>query len=310
MRRANVLGRLRLTPMTATATPPFGRLITAMVTPFHADGSLDLETARKLAAYLVDVQQNDTVLVSGTTGEAPTTTDAEKDTLLRAVVAEIGDRAQVLAGVGTFDTHHSCELARQAAAAGADGLLLVTPYYSRPPQDAIAAHFLQVADATELPILLYDIPHRAGVPIESRTLLQVAPHPNIVGVKDAKGQPAASAQVMAATDLAYYAGDDALLLPLMAVGGVGVVGTSTHFTGAATAEIIATYLAGDHEGALAKFRAVLPVYTGVFATQGCMLVKAGLAARGFGPAVLRAPLLAPTAAESAAFVKLLDAAGL
>ncbi len=296
--------------MTATTTPPFGRLITAMVTPFHADGSLDLQAARRLAAYLVDEQRNDAVVVSGTTGEAPTTTDEEKDVLLRTVVAEIGDRAQVLAGVGTFDTQHTLKLARQAATAGADGLLLVTPYYSRPPQDAVASHFLQVADATDLPILLYDIPHRSGIPIETNTLLQVAAHPNIVGVKDAKGQPAVSAQVMAATDLAYYAGDDAMLLPLMAVGGVGVVGTSTHFTGAATADIIATYLAGDWQGALAKYRAVLGVYTGVFATQGCMLVKAGLAARGFGPAVLRAPLLAPTEAESAAFVAILDAAGL
>lgn len=296
--------------MTAIATPPFGRLITAMVTPFHTDGSLDLATARKLAVHLVDVQRNDALVISGTTGESPTTSDEEKDALLRAVVAEVGDRAKVLAGVGTFDTEHTCALARQAAAAGADGLLVVTPYYSRPPQNAVAAHFLRVADETDLPILLYDIPHRAGVPIDSLTLLQLAEHPNIVGVKDAKGQPAASAQVMAASDLAYYAGDDAMLLPLMAVGGVGVVGTSTHFTGAATADIIETFLAGDHEGALAKFRAMLPVYTGVFATQGCMLVKAGLAARGFGPAVLRAPLLAPSEAEAAAFVAILDAAGL
>lgn len=296
--------------MTATATPPFGRLITAMVTPFHADGEIDLGQARKLAAHLVDVQRNDALVISGTTGEAPTTSDTEKDTLLRAVVAEVGDRAKVIAGVGTFNTDHTCELARQAAAAGADGLLVVTPYYSRPPQDAVAAHFKLVADATDLPILMYDIPHRSGIPIETRTIIELADHPNIVGVKDAKGQPAASAHVMAVTDLAYYAGDDAMLLPLLAVGGVGVVGTSTHFTGAATADIIATYLAGDHEGALARFRAVLPVYQGVFATQGCMLVKAGLAARGFGQAVLRPPLLAPSKAESDAFVQLLDAAGL
>lgn len=296
--------------MSSTATPPFGRLITAMVTPFAADGSIDYAQAEKLATHLVDVQCNDALVISGTTGEAPTTTDAEKDALLRTVVAAVGDRAAIIAGVGTFNTAHTVELARGAAAAGADGLLVVTPYYSRPPQDAIAAHFLTVAEATDLPVVLYDIPHRTGVPIDTATLLRVAEHPRIVAVKDAKGQPAASAQVMAETDLAYYAGDDAMLLPLMAVGGSGVVGTSTHFTGAVTAEIIAAFLSGDHAGALEKFRAILPVYAGVFATQGCMLVKAGLAARGFSAAVLRPPLLPAPPAQAAAFVALLDAAGL
>ncbi len=281
-----------------------------MVTPFAADGSIDHAEAEKLATHLVDVQRNDALVVSGTTGEAPTTTDDEKDALLHTVVGAVGDRARIIAGVGTFDTAHSIDLARRAAAAGADGLLVVTPYYSRPPQDAIAAHFLSVADATDLPVVLYDIPHRSGVPIETSTLLRVAEHPHIVAVKDAKGQPAASAQVMAETDLAYYAGDDAMLLPLLAIGGAGVVGTSTHFTGVATAGIIDAFLTGDPAGALARFRAVLPVYSGVFATQGCMLVKAGLAARGFAPAVLRPPLLAATAEQAAAFVAILDAAGL
>lgn len=296
--------------MTATVTPPFGRLVTAMVTPFAADGSIDHAEVEKLATYLVDDQRNDALVVSGTTGEAPTTSDAEKDALLRTVVAAVGDRAKIIAGVGTFNTAHSIELSRRAEAAGADGLLVVTPYYSRPPQAGVLAHFLSVADATDLPILLYDIPHRTGTPIGMPTLLRAAEHPHIVGVKDALGQPAASAQVMAATDLAYYAGDDAMLLPLMAVGGVGVVGTSTHFTGAATTEIIAAFQAGDIGGALERFRAILPVYTGVFATQGCMLVKAGLAARGFGPARLRSPLIPPTDAETGAFVRLLDQAGL
>jgi 4-hydroxy-tetrahydrodipicolinate synthase len=290
--------------------PPFGRLVTAMVTPFASDGSLDLDTAAALATYLVDEQRNDTLVINGTTGESPTTSDDEKLRLLKTVVAAVGDRAQIIAGVGTFDTAHTIHLAQQAAGAGVDGLLVVTPYYSRPPQDALAAHFLAVADATDRPLILYDIPHRTGVPIETETLLKVAEHPRIVAVKDAKAQTVQSAVVMANSDLAYYAGDDGMLLPLLAVGGVGVIGTSTHFSGARTAEVIAAWLAGDIEGAIARYRALLGVYQGVFATQGVMLVKAGLAARGRSAGSVRAPLLDASEAQTTTFVALLDAAGL
>ncbi len=294
-----------------TVTPPFGRLITAMVTPFTPDGSaIDHEAAAQLATHLVDVQKNNSLVINGTTGESPTTTDAEKAELLATVKAAVGDRAQIIAGVGTYDTRHTCELSRQAAEVGADGLLVVTPFYSRPPQNAIVAHFAAVAAATDLPILIYDIPHRAGVPIETATMMTLAELPTIVGVKDAKGQPASSAQVMAATDLAYYAGDDAMLLPLLAVGGVGVVGTSTHFSGARTAEVIRAWLSGNADEAIELYRAVLGVYTGVFATQGVMLVKAGLAARGFDRWPVRLPLLDASEVETAAFVAALDAAGL
>jgi 4-hydroxy-tetrahydrodipicolinate synthase len=289
---------------------PFGRLVTAMVTPFHDDGSLNVAEARRLAAHLVDDQDNDALVINGTTGESPTTTDAEKLALLEAVVAEVGDRAKVIAGVGTFDTAHTIELAGQAEQSGAHGLLVVTPYYSRPPQDAVADHFLTVADATSLPIIIYDIPHRTGTPVETATLTRVGGHPHIVAVKDAKGLPVASAQVIAATGLAYYAGDDGMVLPLLAVGGVGVVGTSTHFTGRRTKKVIEAFLAGDVEGAVAGYRELLGVYTGVFATQGCMLVKAGLAARGFAPGGVRKPLLNATSEQAAAFVATLEAAGL
>jgi 4-hydroxy-tetrahydrodipicolinate synthase len=281
-----------------------------MVTPFAADGSVDLDKAADLATYLVDEQRNDALVINGTTGESPTTSDDEKLRLLQTVIAAVGDRAQIIAGVGTFDTAHTLHLARQAAGVGADGLLVVTPYYSRPPQDALAAHFLAVADATEVPVILYDIPHRAGVPIETETLLKVAEHPRIVAVKDAKGLPVQSAIVMANSDLAFYAGDDAMLLPLMAVGGAGVVGTSTHFSGARTAEVIAAWLAGDISGAISAYRALLGVYQGVFATQGVMLVKAGLAARGRDVGGVRAPLLNASESQTKTFVSLLDAAGL
>jgi 4-hydroxy-tetrahydrodipicolinate synthase len=289
---------------------PFGRLITAQVTPFHDDGSLNLDEAKRLAAHLVDVQGNDALVINGTTGESPTTTDAEKFALLQAVIAEVGDRAKIIAGVGTFDTHHTIELAKQAEQAGASGLLVVTPYYSRPPQDALADHFVTVADATEVPMMIYDIPHRSGVPVETATMITLGAHPKIVAVKDAKGLPVASAQVMKATNLAYYAGDDGMTLPLMAVGGVGVVGTSTHFTGRGTKAMIEAFVAGDVAGAVARNAALLDVFTGVFATQGAMLVKAGLAARGFQPGPMRKPLLSASPAQAATFVALLDAAGL
>lgn len=289
---------------------PFGRVQTAMVTPFNADGSVNLSEAKRLAAHLVDDQGNDALVINGTTGESPTTTDAEKAELVAAVVAEVGDRAKVVAGVGTFNTHHTIELARQAEQAGAHGVLVVTPYYSRPPQDALADHFVTVADATELPVMIYDIPHRSGIPIETETLIQIAQHPRIVAVKDAKGQVVASAQVIAATDLAFYSGDDAATLPLLAVGGVGVVGTSTHFTGRRTGAMIEAYLSGEVSLAAELNASLLPVYLGVFATQGCLLVKAGLQARGFAPGPVRKPLLPASAEQAATFVAILDAAGL
>ncbi|MFB9619982.1 4-hydroxy-tetrahydrodipicolinate synthase [Brooklawnia cerclae] len=290
--------------------PILGRLMTAMVTPLDGDGAVDLKRAQQLASRLVDEQRNDCVLVNGTTGEAPTTSDEEKAALVSAVKEAIGDRAKVLAGVGTFDTAHSVELCRQAAMAGADGLLAVTPYYSLPPQDALVAHFQTLAGATDLPMVLYDIPHRAGRPIETASLLELARHRNIVGVKDAKNDIVASAQVMAQTDLAYYAGDDAKVLPLLAVGAVGVVGTSTHFTGRRTRQLLDAWLAGDRDEALRVYRALLPVYTGVFATQGVMLVKAGLAHQGFPVGGLREPLRPASDEQAAAFAAVLDAADL
>ncbi len=302
-----------LETVTATAVsvePVFGRLITAMVTPFHADGSIDLDTARKLACRLVDEQRNDSLVINGTTGESPTTSDDEKRLLIEVVVDEVGDRAQVIAGVGTFSTAHTIELAHQATAAGADGLLVVTPYYSRPPQDALVAHFRAVADAAEAPIMIYDIPHRSGVPVDSATFLAIADHPFIVAVKDAKGQVVASSRVIAETNLSYYAGDDAITLPLLSVGGVGVVGTATHFTGRRMREMIDAFDAGRLDEALALHQALLPVMTGVFATQGVMLVKAGLAHVGFPVGGLRGPLLPASDEEAARFAAILDAADL
>ncbi len=296
-------------PASAPARP-FGRLLTAMVTPFDVTGGLDLDAAARLATYLVDEQHNDGLVISGTTGESPTTSDAEKADLLAAVVDAVGDRAHVVAGVGTFDTVHSIHLAEQAAKAGAHGLLCVTPYYSRPPQSGLLAHFRAVADATDLPTLLYDIPHRSGVPIATETLIALAEHERIVGVKDAKGDLAATSRVIAETGLAYYSGEDALTLPLLSVGGVGVVGTSTHFSGAPTAELIDAFARGDVAAALARHRQLLPIYTGIFRTQGTILVKAGLRLRGLDVGPVRMPLVEATEHEISHLAQDLAAAGL
>jgi 4-hydroxy-tetrahydrodipicolinate synthase len=290
--------------------PPFGRLLTAMVTPFTGDGSLDLDAAAGLASYLIDDLGNDGLVISGTTGESPTTSDAEKADLLRVVLDAVGDRATILAGVGTFNTEHTLELAATAAKLGANGLLVVTPYYSKPPQAGILEHFRRVADATEVPLMLYDIPGRAGIAIATDTMLRLAEHPRIVGVKDAKGDLAASARVIAQTDLAYYSGDDAMTLPLLSVGAVGVVGTSTHFSAVGTKQLIKAYLDGDVAAALQLHQQLLPIYTGIFATQGCILVKAGLRLQGRDVGGLRSPLIDATAAEVEGLRAALAAAGL
>jgi 4-hydroxy-tetrahydrodipicolinate synthase len=276
---------------------PFGRLLTAMVTPFARDGSLDVEGAQRLAAYLVDEQRNDALVISGTTGESPTTTDAEKETLLRAVVDAVGDRAKIVAGVGTNNTAHTIELAHAAEKAGAHGVLVVTPYYNKPPQAGVAKHFLAVADAVGLPMMVYDIPHRTGTAIATETMCRIAEHERIVAVKDAKGDLTASSWVTTRTDLAYYSGDDAATLPLLAIGGVGLVGTSTHFTGTIAKDMIEAYERGDVTAARDLHRRALPLFTGIFRVPGTMLVKAGLNARSLPAGPVRPPLVDATDAE-------------
>jgi 4-hydroxy-tetrahydrodipicolinate synthase len=289
---------------------PFGRLLTAMVTPFGVSGELDLDAAVALATYLVDEQGNDGLVINGTTGESPTTSDAEKADLVRAVADSVGDRAHLQSGVGTFDTVHTIHLAEQAAKAGAHGLLVVTPYYSRPPQAGLLAHFRAVADSTELPVVLYDIPGRSGTAIQTETLIELAGHQRIVAVKDAKGDLVGSSRVLAETDLAYYSGDDAATLPLLSVGAVGVIGTSTHFSGLDTLAMIEAFERGDVAEATRLHRRLLPIYTGIFRTQGTILVKAGLKLRGRDVGPVRLPLVDATAHEISHLREDLAAAGL
>src|SRR5919112_2463925 len=251
---------------------PFGRVLTAMVTPFTDDGKLDVEGAQRLAAHLVK-RGHDGLVVSGTTGESPTTSDEEQLTVLRAVLEAVGDRASVVAGVGTNDTAHTIEKARAAAAAGAHGLLVVTPYYNKPPQAGLLRHFTAAADATDLPVMLYDIPPRSIVPIEVETLVRLAEHPRIVAVKDAKGNLGDVAWTLARTDLAYYSGEDMLNFPLLALGAVGVVSVVGHLVGPRLAELIGAVESGDLVKARAVNESLLPVYTGVFRTQGVIMTK-------------------------------------
>ncbi|EFT04016.1 4-hydroxy-tetrahydrodipicolinate synthase [Cutibacterium acnes] len=288
------------------SAPVFGRLLTAMVTPMTFDGAVDLRRTGELAHKLVEEQNNDGIVVNGTTGESPTTTDSEKAEIVKAVVEAVGSDAAVVAGVGTNDTAHTIELAHQAAEAGADGLLVVTPYYSKPSQAGIIEHFTAVADATDLPIMLYDIPGRTGTPIETKTLIELADHARIVAVKDAKGLVVESATVMASTTLAYYSGDDAITPALLSVGGVGLVGTSTHFTGRRMHEVIDAYVDGRIDEALSTYREILPVLTGIFAAQGATMVKAGLAHQGFTVGRVRPPQTMPTPEQAETFFGVLD----
>ena len=288
------------------SAPVFGRLLTAMVTPMTFDGAVDLRRTGELAHKLVEEQNNDGIVVNGTTGESPTTTDSEKAEIVKAVVEAVGSDAAVVAGVGTNDTAHTIELAHQAAEAGADGLLVVTPYYSKPSQAGIIEHFTAVADATDLPIMLYDIPGRTGTPIETKTLIELADHARIVAVKDAKGLVVESATVMASTTLAYYSGDYAITPALLSVGGVGLVGTSTHFTGRRMHEVIDAYVDGRIDEALSTYREILPVLTGVFAAQGATMVKAGLAHQGFTVGRVRPPQTMPTPEQAETFFGVLD----
>ncbi|MEO5873723.1 MAG: 4-hydroxy-tetrahydrodipicolinate synthase [Streptosporangiaceae bacterium] len=281
--------------MAPSTTPdaPFGRLLTAMVTPMHADGSVDYAGAARLATHLVDEQRHDGLVINGTTGESPTTTDEEKERLLRTVVEAVGDRACVVFGAGSNDTRHSLGLARKAEAAGADGLLVVTPYYNKPPQEGVFRHMSAIADATELPVMLYDIPGRAGIPIERVTIMRLAENPRIVAVKDAKGDLFAASRIMNDTELAFYSGDDVLNLAWLSQGAAGFVSVVGHVAGACLHEMIDAYRSGDTGRALAIHRGLLPVVTAIMTrTQGVIAVKAALDLLGLPGGALRAPLLA------------------
>ena len=278
------------------ASARLGTVLTAMATPFTTEGTLDTETAARLAMRLVD-GGCDGLVVSGTTGESPTTTDDEKTALLSVVLEAVGDRARIIAGVGTYDTAHSVHLAKAAAAVGAHGLLVVTPYYSRPPQSGLVAHFSAVADATDLPVVLYDIPPRSVVPIEWDTLRALAAHPNIVAVKDAKGDLHGAAAIMAETGLTYYSGDDALNLPWLAVGAVGFISVWGHLAAGQLRDLLTAFNSGDLATARKIAVSLAPLNNAQGRLGGVTMAKAGLRLQGFEAGEPRLPQMPATPAQ-------------
>jgi 4-hydroxy-tetrahydrodipicolinate synthase len=273
---------------------PFGVLLTAMVSPFRADGSLDLDGAQTLATHLVDTLGHDGLVINGTTGESATKTDAEDLAILSAVIEAVGDRATIVAGVGTNDTAHSVQAARTAAGAGAHGIMAVTPYYNRPPQEGLVRHFHAIADATDLPMITYDIPKRTGTAIETDTLVRIAEHPRIVANKDAKGDLDSAQWGMARTGLAWYCGDDILNLPMLAVGAAGMVSVVGHIVGDRLKAMAQAMWDGRTAEAAAINASLLPVYTGLFRTQGVILTKAALGMQGLPGGPVRLPLVDAT----------------
>jgi len=296
---------------TTAAAAPWGRLGVAMVTPFDSDGGLDVKGLESVVEHLL-ASGHDLIVVNGTTGESPTTSDAEKTSLVEQTVALVAGRASVMAGVGSADTHHTVGLAREAARAGADGLLVVTPYYSRPVQAGLIAHFTAVADSTDLPCMLYDIPGRTATAITTETLLRLADHPRIAAVKDAKGDIAGTTALLAGTDLAFYSGSDENNLAWLAIGAVGVVSVVSHVAGSQYSEMIAAVDAGDLAQARRIDRSLLPAVRAIMMrVPGVVAAKAALAELGvLADATVRLPQIPMTEADLALLRADLAASGL
>ena len=277
---------------------PFGRMLTAMVTPFNKDLSIDWAGVERLAKHLAD-NGHDGIVVNGTTGEAPTTKPEEKDEIIRVVKAAVGSKVKVLAGAGDNETSFSIDQAKRAEKAGADGLLIVVPYYNKPPQAGIKAHFLAVANSTNLPVMMYDIPGRTGVEMESETIISLYEHPQIVALKDAKGNVAATSWVIKRSGIPVYSGDDILNLPFLSIGAVGFVSVCGHTVGNQLKEMLNAWFAGNSARALEIHQQLLPVFTGTFRTQGAILTKAALNMLGLPGGFTRLPLVDATDAQIA-----------
>lgn len=290
---------------------PFGTVLTAMVTPFNEDGSVDLDAVQKVARYLVD-HGNDGLVVSGTTGESPTTTGAEDGETLAAVKDAVGDRATIVAGVGTNDTRHSVELARQAEKVGADGLLLVTPYYNKPSQPGVLQHFRQVVEATSVPVMLYDVPGRTGTQIALETYREVATWDTVTSVKDATGDLARTAQLVD-LGLAVYSGDDINTLGYLAYGATGVVSVVGHAAGSQLKAMIEAFLSGDHAEARRIHTSLIPAFEAVMGVPnyGATTAKAAMQLLGvLSNRTVRSPLMSLDDDEVAAVRAGLTEAGL
>ena len=292
----------------STRRASLGTVLTAMVTPFARDGRVSLSATKRVAEHLV-ASGCDGIVVSGTTGESPTTTDDEKIAVLEAVLEAVGDRAYVIAGAGTYDTAHSVHLAKRSARSGAHGLLVVTPYYSKPSQAGIAAHFTAIADATDRPLMLYDIPPRSVIPISSETLIHLDAHPNIVAVKDAKGDFHDAMRVMNATSLQYYSGDDVLNLQWLAAGAVGLVSVVGHVAAPRLRELYNAVQANDLAHAQQVNNSLLALFDAQAHLGGVSMSKAALELLGIPAGVPRLPQLPPTEQQREYLTQWLQRAG-
>jgi len=269
----------------------FGRLLTAMVTVLNRDRSVNYQKTAELARWLLE-NGSDGVVVTGTTGEAPTLSDEEKIRLWAAVREEVGNRGQVLAGTGTNDTEHAVRLSREAARVGVDGLLVVTPYYNKPPQEGLYDYFRQVAEATPLPVILYNVPGRTGVNLLPETVLELARIPNVVGLKEASGNLDQAGEILrrAPQGFLLYSGDDSLTLPLLAIGGYGVISVAAHLVGRQMKAMLEAYQGGRTGEAASLHQRLLPLFKVLFITANPIPVKAALRLSGFDPGPLRSPL--------------------
>ncbi|WP_026917725.1 4-hydroxy-tetrahydrodipicolinate synthase [Gordonia shandongensis] len=283
------------------AEHPFGTVSVAMVTPFTPEGEIDLGRAAELAAHLVD-NGCDALVVNGTTGESPTTTVPEKNDLLRTTLDAVGDRAKVIHGAGSYDTAESVRRAREAAEIGADGLLLVSPYYSKPPQRGVLAHFRAIADATDLPVMLYDIPPRSVIAVETDTIISLAQHPNIRAVKDAKGDLHAGAKIMAATDVEFLSGEDALNLPWLSVGASGFVSVIGHLVPDRLRAMRDAVAAGDMQAARRLNDSMSPLVDAMGRLGGVTMVKTALRIIGMDVGDPRLPQVAADPAQIEALI--------
>jgi 4-hydroxy-tetrahydrodipicolinate synthase len=286
-----------------------GELLTAIVTPFRADGSVDLDAFRALASYLVE-HGSDGIVVAGTTGESPTLSDDEKVALFEVAVDELRGRATVVAGTGTYDTAHSVHLTEQAHEVGVDGILVVTPYYNKPPQRGIVAHFRAIAEATDKPIVVYNIPGRVVVNIEPETIAELAEIPSVRAVKQAHDDLEQARRIVAETDLDLYAGDDNLVLPFLKLGGVGGICVRSHIAGERMKEMIRLYRAGDAEGAQQIHEELIPVFDFDRVAINPIPVKTALAMLGHEVGGFRLPLVDATDAERDAIREALARVGL
>ncbi len=270
----------------------FGQLITAMVTPFKSNGEVNYEKAEQLASYLAE-NGSDALVVSGTTGESPTLSETEKEELFRAVAAAVKGKAKVLAGTGSNNTQQSVRLTAIAEKCGADGVMLVVPYYNKPPQEGLYRHFSAVAKASDLPVLLYNVPGRTGISMTAETTLRLAEIDNIVAVKEASGNLDQISRICASAPdgFSLYSGDDSMTLPIMAVGGIGVVSVAAHVAGKEMKEMIMAFDRGENESARNIHLRLLSLFNAIFITSNPIPVKGAMNMLGHGLGAVRPPLV-------------------